>query len=150
MTTEAPSPTVSTAALLAQHRAMREAIAGLSREAARVPPPEWADWCEAVSLRIRILRAQLKRHFAQEEAAGLVQQIEAKAPEHSEACQRLLGEHAVLLARLDALAMDVLLRVDPTLWAGTLREMLSDLVRHEEREDELLLKALDQAPGAPD
>jgi hypothetical protein len=149
MTTEARSSIAPT--LLAAHRELRETLAGLERDLARPPAPDLLrDWWEVVSLRLRMLRAHLLSHFAQEEHGGLIEEIQRSAPEQQEACERLLREHIQLLDKLDWLATQATLRIEPGRWAGGLAELLAELARHEEHENDLLLRALDATPGAPD
>ena len=142
---------MQTAGLLEEHRALRETLAGLEQELSRMPSAEAASaWCEAVSLRLRMLRAHLRSHFAREESGSLIEEVQRSAPEQQAACERLLHEHAELLGKLDGLVADATLRIEPPRWSEGLRELLQKLARHEEREDELLLRALDTTPGAPD
>jgi predicted protein tyrosine phosphatase len=151
MATSTRASAVRTAALLAEHRELRETLAGLERDLLAPPTLESVlDWCEIVLLRLRMLRAHLQSHFAQEEKGGLIEEIQRSAPEQQELCERLRREHARLLDKLDWLATQATLRIEPGRWAGGLEEMLADLARHEERESELLLRALDATPGAPD
>jgi hypothetical protein len=140
----------SKAALLAAHRELRAELSGLSREVASLPPRDWGGWCDAVRLRLQRLRACLRSHFEQEEAEGLFESLEVQAPQHAAACERLRRQHQSLLVRLDSLAMEAALRTEPPLWNGALRELLADVALHEERENELLLRVLDQQRGAPD
>ncbi len=151
MTLSTKAPAATAATLLAEHRALRETLSGLERDLARPPAPELlGDWWEVVSLRLRMLRAHLLAHFAQEEKGGLIEEIQRFAPEQQEACERLLREHGRLLDELDWLATQATLRVEPAAWSDGLRGLLAGLARHERREDELLLRALDAMPGAPD
>lgn len=151
MASSTRAPDVLTAGLLEEHRALRETLAGLEQELSRMPTPEAASsWCEAVSLRLRMLRAHLRSHFAREESGGLIEEVQRSAPEQQSVCERLLHEHAELLDTLDALVADATLRIEPLRWSDGLRGLIQKLARHEEREDELLLRALDTTPGAPD
>ena len=150
MNTQTPTPTDAAAVLVAAQRALRADLAGLSREAVSLPARDWDTWCETVRLRLRALRQHLKSHFELEEGAGLFETLEAAAPEHAATGARLLDQHRSLLVRLDALAMDATLHVEPPLWTGALRELIADIAIHEERENELLLRVLDRQPGAPD
>jgi hypothetical protein len=130
MNTQSPTSTDAAAVLVAARRALRADLAGLSREAVFLPAREWDIWCETVRLRLRALRQLLESHAAAH--AGL------------------LREHRSLLVRLDALAMEAALHVEPPLWTGALRELIADIAIHEERENELPLRELDRQPGAPD
>jgi hypothetical protein len=124
------TPTDAAAATDSVQRELRADLVGLSREAVFLPARDWDVWCETVRLRLRALR----RHF------------ESHAATHA----GLLRERRSLLVRLDALAMEAALHVEPPLWTGALRELIADIAIHEERENELLLRVLDRQPGAPD
>jgi hypothetical protein len=150
MTTASTEVVTRRQALLAAHRELREDIAQLSRDAAFLPARDWLGWCDAVRLRLRRLGAHLKSHFEQEDEAGFLDSLELQAPQHAAACERLQREHRSLIVRLESLAMEAALYTQPPLWNGALRELLADIALHEERENELLLRVLDQAPGAPD
>lgn len=151
MTSSTRAPDVPAAGLLEEHRALRETLAGLEQELARMPTPQAASsWCEAVSLHLRMLRAHLRSHFTREEKGGLLEEVRRSAPEQEAVCERLLHGHAELLGELDTLVTEAALCIEPVRWRGRLRELLQKLARHEEREDELLLRALDAMPGAPD
>jgi hypothetical protein len=123
MNTQTPTPTDPAAA--SDSAQLRADLVGLSREAGFLPARDWDVWCDAVRLRLRALRQQLKGPASAH--AGLVR------------------SHRSLLVRLDALAMDAALHVEPPLWTGALRELLADIALYEEREDELPLQ-----PGARD
>lgn len=148
-----PSPTTltPTSTLLDEHRALRATVAGILRDLGQLPRSgAAADWWEDISYRLRLLRVQLHGHFAAEESAGLLERIQQQAPEHSASCERLFREHTSLLARLDELAGEASLHVDAVRWADSMKALLADLAGHEEREDDLLMRALDSTPGAPD
>jgi hypothetical protein len=103
-----------------------------------------------VAYRLDMLRGPLAAHFDEEERARLFETIEERAPEHSAACGRLREEHRTLLARLDRL------RVAPPearrggAWVADVRHLLADLLKHEDREAELLQSALDGGAPAED
>ena len=125
MNIQTPTPTDAAAATDSAQRALRADLAGLSREAVFLPARDWDVWCDAVRPRLRALRQELKGPASAH--AGLVR------------------SHRSLLARLDALAMEAALHVEPPLWTGALRELLADIALYEERENELPLQ-----PGARD
>jgi hypothetical protein len=77
---------------------------------------------------------------------ALRQELKGPASAHA----GLVASHRSLLARLDALAMEAALHVEPPLWTRALRELLADIALYEERESELLPRALDGQPGARD
>ena len=120
MNIQTPTPTDVAAASDSAQRGLRADLVGLSREAVFLPARDWDVWCDAVRLRLRALRQQLK------------------GPDSAHA--GLVASHRSLLVRLDALAMDAALHVEPPLWAGALRELLADIALYEERENELPLQ----------
>lgn len=137
--------------LLEEHRALRATIAGIEQDLARRPSGKGVgDWWEDLSYRLRLLRVQLRGHFATEEAEGLVERIERQAPEHAAACERLLKQHTKLIERLDDLAAEASVHGNVSRWTKSMRALLGDLARHEHEESDLLLRALDSTPGAPD
>jgi hypothetical protein len=137
--------------LLEEHRALRTTIAGIEQDLARRPKGKGVgDWWEDMSYRLRLLRVQLRGHFSSEETAGLLERIQQLAPEHSAACEHLLAQHATVLQRLDDLAAEASIRGDVSRWTKAMRALLADITRHEHDEDELVYRALDTTPGAPD
>ena len=100
------------------------------------------------------LRRRTSRHFAGEEEGGLFEQIEHSAPDAAASCARLRAQHAAILAALDRSRSELPQRPATSAalerWAASVRGVLAELKDHEEREDALLLAALDGGRGAPD
>jgi iron-sulfur cluster repair protein YtfE (RIC family) len=93
-------------------------------------------------------------HFAREEKEGLFDRVQEAWPHAAGACERLVGEHRTLLARLERLQDEsgaglATEKAFSTLMAGA-RALVKDLVRHEELENELIVGALDDAMAAQD
>jgi iron-sulfur cluster repair protein YtfE (RIC family) len=96
----------------------------------------------------------LQAHFAREEEEGLFDGIQEAWPHAARACDRLRGEHPVLLARLERLqaegkAGSVSEGALSTLLDGV-RSFLKDLGRHEALENELMTGSLDDSVAAQD
>jgi hypothetical protein len=122
--------------------------------AARPPSEDSAGWLAALVSQLQDVLPLLQAHFAYEEDAGLFERIVETWPETSRACARLRGEHGALLARFDRLRADA--TTGPT-DEGALRRLtaegrslLGSLAHHEESENELLLRSIDDAVAAQD
>ena len=145
------SPAFATAAVKAvrTQRALRELVgrvnAGFVRHSARkgCGPDE-------VAASLDVLRGPLQAHFDEEERARLFESIEERAPESSGECARLRQEHRSLLSRMDVLRAVFPEERRSRSWGGDVRRLLDDLLVHEDREGELLLRALDGGPPAED
>ena len=103
--------------------------------------------------RIVALRHQLADHFAAEERGGLFERIQQADPEKADACARLRKQHVAILSGFDraldalppAAASEAMLQT----WAASVRTVLEEVGRHEEREAMLLYAALEGAGGSP-
>jgi iron-sulfur cluster repair protein YtfE (RIC family) len=96
----------------------------------------------------------LRAHFANEEAEGLFDRIQAAWPHAAAACERLRGEHSSLVARLERLQAETERGSASAESLSRLRDearsLVKDLGRHEELENELITGALDDAMAAQD
>jgi hypothetical protein len=113
-------------------------------------PPRTGSGPDVVAARLDTLRGRLAAHFDEEEQARLFETIEQHAPEHAAACARLREEHRTLLVRLDTLRVASPVARRGGSWAADVRTLLDDLLRHEDREAELLQRALDGSTPAED
>ena len=142
-----------THSVLEDHRRMNESIAALEsivrtgRTLAGAPRGE-------VAALVTDLRRRLGRHFAAEEEGGLFQQIERSVPDAAASCARLRAQHAAILTALDrsrsALPPQPAASTALESWAASLRAVVAEVKDHEEREDALLLAALEGGRGASD
>jgi iron-sulfur cluster repair protein YtfE (RIC family) len=135
--------------VLEDHRRLRQALSEIESTLAAPPAPATLATLTAL---LAALRARLRSHFKAEEQGGLFRRIQEAAPEQSAACARLLGQHAAILTRLDRLQAEATAYL-PGQSAldglrAAVRELLNDLARHEERENELLLRTLEGTPAA--
>jgi len=105
---------------------------------------------DVVAARLDSLRGPLRAHFDDEERAGLFDQIERDAPEHASACARLRDEHQTILRRLDTLRAAAPLERRRPLWTSEVRHLLAEVHGHEDRETDLLNRALDGSTPAAD
>jgi hypothetical protein len=144
--------TSMTHAVLEEHRELQRAVMAL--DAAVRSPEGFADRRGVVAARLVDLRQRLARHFAAEEKGGLFEQIQRAAPETAEACGRLRRQHVTILAGLDRARDELPLASAATTqlesWEASVRAVLAEVGTHEEREDVLLLAALEGAGAAPD
>lgn len=113
-------------------------------------PPRTGSGPDVVAARLDTLRGPLRAHFDEEERARLFETIEEHAPEHASACARLREEHRTLLQRLDGLRAAAPLERRGGSWVASVRRFLADVLNHEDREAELLQRALDGGAPAED
>jgi Hemerythrin HHE cation binding domain len=130
-----------------EHRRLRALLAQVERAFGR-SAPRAASGPDVVAAALDTLRGPLGAHFDEEERAHLFEEIEELAPEQAHVCARLKGEHEELIRRLDSLrASSPEARRSPT-WARDVRALLADVAGHEERETDLLTRALDGVGAA--
>lgn len=113
-------------------------------------PPRTGCGPDVVAARLDTLRGPLRAHFDEEERKQLFETIEEHAPEHASACARLRDEHRTLLERLDRLRLATPVGRRGSGWAADVRRFLADVLYHEDREAELLQRALDGGTPAED
>ena len=113
-------------------------------------PPRTGCGPDVVAARLDTLRGPLRAHFDEEERARLFETIEEHAPEHAGACARLRDEHRTLLERLDRLRVATPVERRGGGWVADVRRFLADVLHHEDREAELLQRALDGGAPAED
>ncbi|MBD3161022.1 MAG: hypothetical protein GF346_02560 [Candidatus Eisenbacteria bacterium] len=115
--------------------------------------PAFQTWIRDVREGFGALRSRLGPHFELEEKGGLHQEILEALPNQAPRLERLIQEHASLLAQLDAIR-DLSLRTERPPEDQELRRKASDffaaLDRHERAERELFLHAIEGDGGAPD
>lgn len=87
--------------VLAEHRALFRRVGDLRARLAAPRPPGAAARAAVVG-EVEALRRHLADHFAREEAGGLLEESVARLPRLATAAGAVIGEHAGLLARLDA------------------------------------------------
>jgi hypothetical protein len=148
-------PVSRAAELLDEHRRLHAHLQTL--EAALSAPPALearAAWAAELASSLATMRLLLQPHFArEEEPGGLFDEIQVALPGAAHACEQLRAEHAGLLDRVERLAAGVQTAIPPEALRPLLADGLSlchDLVRHEERENELLLRALEDETPAQD
>jgi hypothetical protein len=113
-------------------------------------PPRTGCGPDVVAARLDTLRGPLRAHFDEEERARLFETIEEAAPEHAAACARLRDEHRTLLERLDRLRLATPVGRRGGGWVAEVRRLLADVLNHEDREADLLQRALDGGAPAED
>jgi len=132
-----------------EHRRLRALLAQVEGAFGRTLPRALTG-PDAVAAGLDTLRGPLGAHFDEEERAHLYEEIEELAPEQAPVCARLKSEHKGLIHRLDALRLaSPEARRVPT-WAHEVRALLADVATHEERENDLLSRALDGSTAAAD
>jgi hypothetical protein len=144
-------PTVAEAARNAvrQQQQLRTLVVQMESAFVRSPARTGAG-PDVIAARLDHLRGQLQALFDEEERALLFETIEAHAPEHGTACGRLREEHRVLVTRLDTLRVASPEGRRGGGWVVRVRQFLDDLVEHEDREAELLQRALDGGTSQAD
>ncbi len=155
---QAPHPTAAQA-LLAEHRALHELVAGLARvtDPALTPgarswePSARATWLAGLAHRLGDLRARLSGHFEAEEQAGLYDDLEEADPALVHTAQRLRLEHDRLRHGVERLQADAEGGcADLPGLASRVRDLLKDLEHHEARENEALTRSLADDLGGGD
>ena len=149
---DAPELESHTDGILEEHRRLHGYLEEVEAALSATQPKE------AVTSSLASALGQLgpfvQAHFAREEEERLFDRIQERWPHAAGACERLRGEHRVLLARLERLraeaeAGSIDERALSTLVDGA-RSLLKDLRRHEALENELLTASLDDAMAAQD
>jgi iron-sulfur cluster repair protein YtfE (RIC family) len=141
--------------LLAEHRSLHETLGELESLSAAAPSVgEAPAWLQALGARFESLAPRLQQHFAHEERSGFFADVPAALPTATSATGHLLEEHGELLSRVQALRDEARL---PISGVGSLqalaertRGFIADLAHHEERENELLLEAVEGETAAQD
>ncbi|MGD8896273.1 MAG: hemerythrin domain-containing protein [Acidobacteriota bacterium] len=142
---QSPSPDSPAAKTLAEHRALHALLEEIERAS-----DDTRTAANEIKPRLDTLRDQLAAHFEGEEEGGLFEQIMEEAPEQAHECQKLCDEHSGLLDKVDDLrSADAETRANPG-WGARVRAFLEDLDRHESRENEILIRALDGSMEAQD
>ena len=113
-------------------------------------PPRTGTGPDVVAARLDTLRGPLRAHFDGEARARLFETIDEHAPEHATACARLRNEHRTLLERLDRLRLATPVGRRGGGWVAEVRRFLADVLNHEDREADLLQRALDGGVPAED
>jgi hemerythrin-like domain-containing protein len=132
-----------------EHRDLNRLVAQVEEAFSR-PGAHAASGLDVVAARLDSLRGPLRAHFDEEERAGLFEQIERGAPEHASACARLRDEHETILRRIDTLRAASPLERRRPLWLSEVRRLLDEVHGHEDRETDLLNRALDGGAPAAD
>lgn len=147
--TNAPAVAAITRNALRSQRALRELLDQVEAAFVR-SPPRTGSGPDVVAARLDTLRGSLQAHFDEEERGRLFETIEEHAPEQSAACARLRAEHKTLLVRLDELRGATPEGRRGGAWVGEVRLLLADLLGHESRESDLLIRTLDGGAPAED
>ncbi|MBI3448903.1 MAG: hemerythrin domain-containing protein [Acidobacteria bacterium] len=141
--------------LLREHRSLHHTLNRLDALLNHPPDGERrTEWLADLSSRLKELRPGLAEHFGAEEESGLFEEIETQSPAMTPASRRLLAEHGALLRSIDDL-VDTIPAVPPydipfhSLRARA-RAFTKELAEHESRENEILMRALDDDSGALD
>jgi len=139
--------------IVEEHRRLHVCLEKVEAALSAARPPEAAAVARLAST-LAELAPFLRAHFAREEEEGFFDRVQATWPHAAGTCERLVGEHRTLLARLERLQDEsgaglATEEAVSTLMAGA-RTLLKDLVRHEELENELIVGALDDAMAAQD
>lgn len=150
-----PTPIPDAEGILEEHRLLHSHLERIDSTLAAPPPPgAVAAWVAGLASSLRELLPLLRGHFKREEEGRLFAQVQELWPNTAQVCARLLDEHGTLLTRLERLQAETeAKRLDeqalPALVAR-LRALSKDLALHEERENELLVRSLDDAMAAQD
>ncbi|MCA9320730.1 MAG: hemerythrin domain-containing protein [Planctomycetes bacterium] len=104
------------------------------------------DLAAFISVKLRVLRDTLSRHFQFEEAGGYMQDVLRRSPRHRGEVDRLLAQHVAIL--------EVLSELDQIHDGLTLKDrasrVLELLAAHERDETELIQRSIADEPGGGD
>jgi hypothetical protein len=136
--------------ILAQHRELHEQlVAARTALAASAPPSKAAT--QAARQALRGLYDYLRRHFAQEESGGFLEESITRMPRLSPAVKAVLAEHPVLLGELDHLIETVATAdISPLSWqqAGHDFDCFADhLSAHERNENAVVQEGYNEDLG---
>lgn len=133
------------AAFQAEHRELRRLLQALRHALAkdRVWSQELAQ--EAFGI-VEALDTHLHGHFSKEEEGGYLEQALAVAPRFSDEAQRLLAQHAVMLAEVKRVLETARRAISvQEAWLqlqAEARELMQKLVEHETAENQIVQQAL--------
>lgn len=103
---------------------------------------------------VESLTDHVERHFREEEASGVFNEVAAHAPRLASRAEELLAEHNQLRQAVQALNQAARSGDGTADWwerlEATFRDFSKNLMHHEHREDELVQIAYDQDLGAAD
>lgn len=153
--TDAPGVVPQAEGILEEHRQLHGYLERVEAALSAPRPPEAAAvWLAGLAASLWELAPFLRAHFGREEEEGLFDQIQAAWPHTARVCDRLRSEHAVLLARLAGLRAESeagpLTEEALGVLVSGVRSLSKDLSRHEELENELLCRSLDDSVAAQD
>jgi len=141
--------------ILDEHKRLHGYLEKIEAALSAPPRPEAVGaWLASLASSLQELLPLLRAHFAREDEGGLFEEIEAAWPNAARVCERLRGEHEGLLARFGRLRAET--EVAPAdeealqALVARARSLSRDLTRHEEAENELLFRSLDDAVAAQD
>jgi hypothetical protein len=135
------------------HEALRqtvEELRGWWQEVEQLGKPRFGE----MGMRVETLKAKLAAHFKLEEAGGYLKEPLNAAPHLAEQAQRLLADHAAVLADLDRLSQR--LEASPCefdCWTAAWHELaaiLARLEKHEHEENEFWQSAFENDLGSID
>ena len=129
--------------LLAEHRRVRNLLSDIEQQwSLTTAGPQSSGTIAALCERIEKLRSELARHFAEEEAGGVLEEAVARFPDLGRETVRLEEEHAELLTELDRIIVGVLNSKGTGRMAGDLGEAFMRFVErlkdHEASENRVL------------
>ena len=139
-------------AIVEEHKRLHGFVARLESFDWRAAPP--SDGVAELAACLHELVPLLEAHFVSEEQGGLFEEIQEAWPNSAHQCAHLRAEHGGLLARFERLRVEAesgtaSAHVLADLVART-RAVCRDLARHEDAENELLCRALDDAVAGQD
>lgn len=141
--------------VLEEHKVLHGYLDKMEAALSALPPPgETSSWLGGLASLLQDLLPLLKAHFALEEDGGFFEEIEEAWPHTARACARLREEHGTLLERFERLRAET--EAGPSgeealqALVAHARSLLKDLAHHEETENDLLFRSLDDAVAAQD
>jgi hypothetical protein len=123
--------------LLVEHRELDEELHGIRASLQMAQPEE-------VLRRLNLLRDELRRHFAEEEEGGCLEEAISCCPKVAKEADALLGQHPTLLAKLEHLIACLQSARRLELRAGfdeELTQFTRELLVHEADENQVMRRA---------
>ncbi len=135
--------------VVGEHDHLRRLLAQVQTAFGRAEPHAGSG-PDVVAARLDTLRGPLQAHFDESERTGVFEKIEECAPRHAPTCARLRKEHRSLIRLLDTLRSASPLERRGPGWPREVQRFVDELVRHEDRETDLLNGALEESLATAD
>ena len=127
-----------------EHRHINEAVHDVVSLFSTETAANSKELVEQLAQKLRVLRAELAKHFAEEDAGGCIEEAISHCPSVSQAATTLEGQHSLLLAHLDRLIEQTRKRTtdeDPSQLQVNINDFAKQLNAHESLENQIMQDA---------